>query len=44
MLFAQNALVRGRLAEMEETGRRQEERIGELIEIAKGLSDKREDY
>lgn len=37
VLFAQNALVGGRLAEMEERGRRQDERIGELIEIVKDL-------
>lgn len=43
VLFAQNALLGGRLAVMEERGRRQDERIGELMEIVKELSGGGED-
>ena len=37
VLFAQKALIGSRLGEQEERGRRQDERIKELLEIVKEL-------
>ena len=43
VLFAQNALLGGRLGAIEERGRRQDERIGEFMEIVKELNGAQEE-